>query len=52
MAFTELELRRIEKIVGGFCRRRTLPEFADELRMDYRDEGQSVVLYEDRPDFG
>jgi len=51
MAFAELELKRIEKIVGGFCRRRTLPQFAHELRIDYRIEGQSVVVYEDRPDW-
>lgn len=51
MAFNELDLKRIDKLVGGFCRRRTRPEHAHELRFDYRLEGQSVVLYEERPDW-
>jgi len=51
MAFNELDLRRIERIVGGFCRRRTRPEVADELRLICETEGQSVVISEERPDW-
>ena len=51
MAFNELDLRRIERIVGGFCRRRTQPEVADELRLVYQIDGQSVVISEERPDW-
>jgi hypothetical protein len=36
MAFNELDLKRIDKVVGVFCRRRTRPEWADELHLDYR----------------
>jgi hypothetical protein len=51
MAFNELDLRRIERIVGGFCRRRTRPEVADELRLVYEVVRQSVVVCEERPDW-
>ena len=51
MAFNELDLKRIERIVGGFCRRRTHPELADELRLVYETSGQSVVISEERPDW-
>ena len=51
MAFNELELKRIEKLGGGFCRRRTSPELADQLRIDYAIKGHSVTLFEERPDW-
>jgi hypothetical protein len=51
MAFTELELKRIDKILGGYCRDKIRPELADELRFVYEIEGQSVVLAEERPDW-
>lgn len=51
MAFSELELKRIEKLVGGLCRRRTRPELADQLRLDYEIDGQNVLLFEERPDW-
>jgi hypothetical protein len=51
MAFNERDLRHIERIVGGFCRRRTQPEVADELRLTYEVDGQSIVISEERPDW-
>ena len=51
MAFNELDLRRIERIVGGFCRSRTQPEVSAELRLIYEVDGQSVVISEERPDW-
>ena len=51
MAFSEFEVKRIDKLVGGFCRRRTRPELADQLRIDYAVEGQSVIILEERPDW-
>jgi hypothetical protein len=51
MAFNELDLRRIERVVGDFCRQRTRPEVADELRLIYETHGQSVVISEERPDW-
>lgn len=51
MAFNELDLQRIERIVGGFCRQRTRPELSDQLRLIYEVHGQSVVISEERPDW-
>ena len=51
MAFSELDLKRIDNCVGAFCRRRTRPDLADELRLDYVIEGHSVILFEERPDW-
>lgn len=51
MAFSELDLKRIDKLVGGLCRRRTRPELAAQLKFVYEVDGQSVVLFEERPDW-
>ena len=51
MAFNELDLKRIDNCVGAFCRRRTRPELADQLRLVYEIHGQSVVIAEERPDW-
>ena len=51
MAFSELDLRRIERIVGGYCRRRTRPEVSDQLRLVYETHGQSLIISEERPDW-
>ena len=51
MAFNELDLKRIDYLVGGLCRRRTLPALAGQLRLGYEIDGQSVVLFEERPDW-
>jgi hypothetical protein len=32
MAFSELELKRIDRTVGDLCRRNSLPQHANELR--------------------
>lgn len=49
MAFTEIDLARIEKIVGGYCRVKTKPEIRDRLRMEYSIDKHDVVMYEVRP---
>jgi hypothetical protein len=49
VAFSELELRRIDKTVGELCRRLTKPEYADSLRFVHEIEGHAVSLYEERP---
>jgi len=51
VAFNELDLKRIDRIVGGLCRRRTCPDLADQLRLDYEIDRQSVVVFEERPDW-
>jgi len=49
VAFTKLELRRIDKTVGELCRRLTKPQFADQLRFVYEIDGHAVSIYEERP---
>jgi hypothetical protein len=49
VAFDELGLKRIERTVGGLCRRCSPPEHADQLRTVYEIEGHSVTMYEERP---
>ncbi len=49
MAFSELELKRIDRTIGDLCRRLSPPEHASELRVVYEVEGHSVSMYEERP---
>jgi hypothetical protein len=49
VAFSELELKRIDRTVGDLCRRCSPPQHADELRTVYEVEGHSVSVYEERP---
>jgi hypothetical protein len=52
MAFSDVELKLIDKVVGGLCRQRNLPEFKDELSLEFKVEGHDVVLFERRPRWG
>ncbi|PKK88553.1 MAG: hypothetical protein CVV64_18295 [Candidatus Wallbacteria bacterium HGW-Wallbacteria-1] len=50
MAFTELEHKRIEKLVGEFIEtRRPRPEIRDQVDLGFRIEGHNVEIYEIRP---
>ena len=49
MAFSEIESRRIDQMVGGLCRRRNRPDLHDKLRLEYRIKAQDVILLEVRP---
>src|SRR5262245_28651764 len=50
MAFSELETRRIEKVVDAFVqRRRPAPHIRPELDIGFRLSGQSVEIFEIRP---
>lgn len=49
MAFSEIELARIERVVGGLCKRRNRPEFKDQLSLEYRVERHNVIIFERRP---
>jgi hypothetical protein len=49
MAFSELELKRIDASVGDLCRRISLPEHADLLRFACDIEGHAVSIIEERP---
>ena len=49
MAFDDLELRHIDNTVGVMCRRRSPPQFKDQLQIVYEVKGHSVFVYETRP---
>ncbi len=49
MAFTEIELARIKKAVGGLCDRRNRPDLKSELSLEYRVKGHDVIVFERRP---
>lgn len=50
MAFSEFELRRLEKLVGQYVeKRRPPPHIRPELDIAYRISGQSVEVFEVRP---
>ena len=48
MAFSEIEVARIEKAVGGLCRRRNRPEFKAQLSLEYVVKDHNVVIFERR----
>lgn len=49
MAFSEIELKRIEKEVGGFCEKRSPIEIRDKLSFEYRIKAHDVIIYTKRP---
>jgi len=49
MAFTELELKRIEKLVGGLCAARSPEHLRDQIRLEYRVQDHSILIYDVRP---
>jgi hypothetical protein len=49
MAFSELELKRIEQTVGEFCRTRSPAQLKDKLRLEYSVKGHEVIVVERRP---
>ena len=51
MAFSEIELRRIDEVIGGLCRRRSPAHLADKLKLAYEVKGHNVVVFEVRPDW-
>jgi len=52
MEFSEIELKKIDQMVGGMCRRRNRPEFKDELSLEYVVDRHDVVVFERRPRYG
>ena len=49
MAFAEIELARIERVVGVFCKRKVPPEIHDKLRLEYSVKRHDVEIFEVRP---
>jgi hypothetical protein len=52
MTFTELDIKRHEKLVGQFIEKHRPPaEMRNEVYLSFRIDGQSIVIYEIRPLF-
>jgi hypothetical protein len=49
MAFPEIALKRIDKLVGGLCRKKTHDQYKDELIFEYRLVNHDVLILEIRP---
>ena len=49
MAFSEVDLKRIDQTVGGFCGKRSPGHLKEKLRLMYAVEGHEVVVVERRP---
>lgn len=49
MAFSEVDLRRIEQTVGVFCGKRSPRHLKEKLRLMYAVKGHEVVIVELRP---
>jgi hypothetical protein len=52
VAFSELELKRVDRLVSELCRRLSPPRYAGELRFVYEVEGHAVSIYEERAPWG
>jgi len=51
MSFSEMELKRIERVVGELCQRRSPPHLKDNLRLSYSVKNHEVLIQESRPDW-
>lgn len=49
MAFSEMDLKRIEQTVGAFCDKCSPVELKDKLRLVYVGKGHEVIIAERRP---
>ena len=51
MAFSEHQLKRIEREVGGLCERRAPVDLKDIFRLRYEIQNHNVFIREARPDW-
>lgn len=49
MAFSEVDLKRIEQAVGVFCSKHSPGHLKDKLRLVYAVKGHEVIIVEQRP---
>lgn len=49
MSFSEIELKKIDNLVGGLCRKHSPVLLRNELRMEYAIDGYNVLILECRP---
>lgn len=48
MAFSEIELKKIDNLVGGLCKKRSPAHLRGTLSLEYRLKGHGVELFERR----
>ena len=51
MAFSAIELKQIQKVVGQMCRRRSSLHPNDKVRTTYEIKDQEVEIFESKPRF-
>lgn len=51
MGLNDIELRRINKVVGGFCRDRIPDHLRSQIKVFYQIRGYEVKIIESRPSF-
>jgi len=51
MALSEAERAKIEKRLTAYCEARIPPDVRNQVRLGYRVQGHSAVLFEERPAF-
>lgn len=49
MAFSEIELHKIKKVIGSFCEKRSPAHIRDQLRVEYKIQNQDIIISEIRP---
>ena len=51
MPLTDLQQAHVDKLLSTYCAKRVPPQERSRVRVDYRIEGNAVILYEERPSF-
>jgi hypothetical protein len=51
MAFSEMEIKFIESVVGKMCKRRSPPHLKEKIRIYYEIANHDVTIFEERPRF-
>lgn len=49
MAFSEIELKRIDNAVGKLCQKRSPAHLRDKFSLEFSIKGHDVLIYERRP---
>ena len=51
MAFSELELKYVQSVIGRLCKRRFLSHLRDKIRTIYEIQNNDIIIFEERPKF-
>lgn len=49
MSFSEIELKKIDNLVGALCEKRSPAHLRNTVRLEYRLKGHDVEVFEHRP---